>query len=90
MVGYRCSGRWVKPHGPVAALLRNLLRSGLRPNGPSNSASRHRTRRPQQQGHAPLAVASETHHPLPWRDNEQAWKERAGNLVVFLLAGRAP
>ena len=34
--------REVKPHGPAAAWLRNLVRPGLRPNGPSNSASRHR------------------------------------------------
>src|SRR5678815_5497214 len=36
--------RWVKPHGPLAAWLRNLFRPGLCPNGTSDNA-RHRLRR---------------------------------------------
>ena len=45
------------------AWLRNLVRSGLGPNGPSNSASRHRQRRSQRQGHAPSQVAGDDHPP---------------------------
>jgi|SRR5688572_13959099 len=37
----------------------NLVRSGLRPNGPSDSASRHRLRRPQRHGPAPIAKSRE-------------------------------
>ena len=37
----------------------NLVHPGLRPNGPSDIASRHRLRRPQQQGHASPASRSE-------------------------------
>src|SRR6476469_500930 len=46
--------RWVKPHGPLAGWLRNLVNPGLLPNGPSNNA-RHRRWRPQRQGPALLA-----------------------------------
>jgi len=43
--------RGVKPHGSIAAWLRNLFRPGFHPNGTSNNA-RHRLRRPRRQSHA--------------------------------------
>ena len=69
----------------------NLVRPGLRPNGPSNSASRHRpvekgasrraqgwageNGRPQPQGSAPSQVADGHPNSPLGEGNEQAWKE---------------
>jgi len=36
----------------------NLVRPRLRPNGPSDTASRHRLQRPQRQDHASIANRS--------------------------------
>jgi hypothetical protein len=53
----------------------NLVRPGLRPHGPSNSASRHRLQRPQPQGYGPSQVADGHPNSPLGGGNEQAWKE---------------
>ena len=58
----------------------NLFRPGLRPNGPSNIASRHRPKRPQQQSHATSQVAGNDMGIFPTlgsrgKENKQAWRD---------------
>ena len=52
-----------KTHDPVAAWLRNLVRPGLRPNEPSNRASRHRPEAITATGSC--TIASRRRRPSP-------------------------
>ena len=51
--------RWINRMALLLFGSANLVRPGLRPNGPSDIASRHRVPRPQQQSHASIANRSD-------------------------------
>jgi len=53
----------------------NLIRPGLRPNGSSHTASRHRLRRPQREGPAPSQSAGSYPVHLYGEGNDRARKE---------------
>jgi hypothetical protein len=59
----------------------NLVRPGFCPNGPSNTASRHRLRRAQRKGPAPIASHSAATVRLSKREQLAWWIKAPCSLL---------